>query len=157
MTTPRFRSVVSLAAALTVAFTLAGCAAAPSRLASPGPGSTERTSRTVRFDNEARDYVHVYLIGEQREWLLGRVEAGARAMLRIPDEALAGDPRSMQLAVLTGERMTLRAADAARTATSIQQSAEAILSQRWSFSRVLANGQLNSFRLGRSGAQTAGQ
>ena len=33
----------------------------------------------IRFDNDAREHVHVYLIGEKREWLLGRVEPGAMA------------------------------------------------------------------------------
>jgi hypothetical protein len=152
MTTPRFRSPVSVAAALTLALTLAGCAGAPSRVASHGPAPAEQAPRTVRFDNEARDYVHVYLVGEKREWLLGRVEPGARATLRIPQDALAGNPRSMQLAVLTGERMTLRAAGAARTAFSIQQPATAILSQRWTFSTTLANGQLTPFQLGQPAA-----
>jgi len=27
----------------------------------------------IRFDNGERDYVRVYLVGEKREWLLGRV------------------------------------------------------------------------------------
>jgi hypothetical protein len=157
MPTPRFRSQVSLAAALTFSLALAGCAGSPSRVASQGPTPAEQASRTVRFDNEARDHVHVYLVGEKREWLLGRVEPGARATLRIPEDALAGDPRSMQLVVLTGERMTLRAAGAARAATSIQQPATAILSQRWSFSRTLGSGQLASFQLGRPAALVSRQ
>jgi hypothetical protein len=33
-------------------------------------------SLTIRFDNAAQSYVDVYLIGQQREWRLGRVEAG---------------------------------------------------------------------------------
>jgi len=101
--------------------------------------------------------VHVYLVGEKREWLLGRVEPGARATLRIPEDALAGNPRSMQLAVLTGERITLRAAGAARTAISIQQPATQLLAQRWTFSTTLASGQLTSFQLARPGAEVARQ
>ena len=146
MTTPRIRSLVSLAAALTFTFTLGGCASAPSRLAWDEPARTDALPLAIRFDNEARDYVHVYLVGEQREWLLGRVEPGARATLRIPEAALAEDAGPMWLAVLAGERVTLRVAGEARAATSIAQPAAEILSQRWTFSPMTATGQLTALR-----------
>jgi len=142
MTTLRPRSLVSLAAALTVTLTLGGCVSAPSRTAWDAPAAADGTPLVVRFDNDARDYVHVYLIGEQRQWLLGRVEPGARATLRIPETALAGNPGSMRLAVLAGQRVTLHAAGAPGAAIAIAQPAAAFLSQRWSFSQTLANGQL---------------
>jgi hypothetical protein len=153
MTTPRIRSLVSLAAALTVTFTLGGCASAPSGRAWDGPAPTDGPPLAVRFDNDARDYVHVYLIGDQREWLLGRVEPGARATLRIPEDALAENAGPMRLAVLVGERVTLRAAGKPLAATAISQPAAEILSQRWTFSQMLATGQLTSLRLGRPGAE----
>jgi hypothetical protein len=149
MTTPRIRSLVSLAAALTVTFTLGGCVSAASRLASDGPAPTDGAPPAVRFVNEARDYVHVYLVGEQREWLLGRVEPGARATLRIPEAALVENAGPMWLAVLTGERVTLRAAGDARAATTMAQPAAAILSQRWTFSQT-PKGQLTSLPLARA-------
>jgi hypothetical protein len=132
MTTPRIRSLVSFVAALTFTLTLGGCASAPARLAV----NAVEQPLTFRFDNEARDYVHVYLIGTRQEWLLGRVEPGARATLRIPDEVAAEDLGSMQLAVRTGERVTLRAATEARTATTIVQPAAELLSLRWTFSQT---------------------
>jgi len=150
MPTPRTRSLVSLALALSVTLPLAGCVAAPSRLAPQGIAASDGAQLAFRFDNEARDNVHVYLIGEKREWLLARVAPGARATLRIPDEALAENPGFMRLAVLAGQRATLRAAAESRAAISIEQPAAAIVSQRWTFSKTLERGQLTPLGLGRA-------
>lgn len=147
MTTPRTRILVSLATALSVTLALGGCVSPPSRLASDEPAPADGAQLAVRFDNEAREYVRVYLIGEQREWLLGRVEPGARAMLRIPEEALAGNPASMRLSVLAGDHPTLRSAGEARAAITIAQPVAAILSQRWTFSPALANGQITGLSI----------
>jgi hypothetical protein len=152
MTTPRTRSLVSLAAALTATLTLGACASAPSRLAPDGPAPTDGPAPVVHFDNGASDYVHVYLVGTRREWLLGRVEAGARARLRIPDAALAEDAGPMQLAVLAGARVTQRAAGEARAALTMAQPAAAFLSQQWTFSQTLPAGQLMALPLGRARA-----
>jgi hypothetical protein len=157
MTTPRTRSLVSLATALTVILTLGGCASAPSRLASDEPAPIEGPPLTVRFDNGASDYVHVYLIGEQREWLLGRVAPGAIATLRIPDAALTENAGPMRLAVLVGERVTLRAAGKPLAAIAIAQPAAEILSQRWTFSQMLSTGQLTGLRVGRARAEVGRQ
>ena len=152
MSTPRTRSVVSLAAALTLTLAIGGCVAAPSRLAAQGIAASDGAQLAFRFDNEARDNVHVYLIGEKREWLLGRVAPGARATLRIPDDALAENPGFMRVAVLAGQRATLRAAAESRAAISMAQPAAAIVSQRWTFSKTLEKGQLLALGLGRGGA-----
>jgi hypothetical protein len=148
MSTPRTRSLVSLAAALAFTLPLGGCVAAPSRLAPEGIAASDGAQLAFRFDNEARDNVHVYLIGEKREWLLGRVAPGARATLRIPDEALAENPGFMRLAVLAGQHATLRAAAESRATISMGQPAAAIVSQRWSFSKTLEKGQLLALGLG---------
>src|SRR5262252_6610877 len=99
MTTPRTRAVVSLGVATTVfrmtvitmaVLTLGACARAPSRPAVEAPApenAVEWFPLSIRFDNDVRDYVHVYLIGDGRQWLLGRVEPGAVAILKIPDAA----------------------------------------------------------------------
>jgi hypothetical protein len=144
MTTPRTRSLVSFAAALTVALVSAGCANTPSRLAAGGGARIDELLPAIRFDNGARDYVHVYLVGEKRQWLLGRVEVGARASLRIPQDALAEDAGLMRLAVLEGQRMTSQAVGDARAATTIRQPMAAILSQRWMFSQTAADEQITS-------------
>ncbi|MEO6526967.1 MAG: hypothetical protein ABIP93_10110 [Gemmatimonadaceae bacterium] len=157
MPTPRLRTLVSLAAALTVTCALGGCAGATARQApgevAPAGGST----RSVRFDNGAREYVHVYLVGDKREWLLGRVEPGARATLRIPEDALAGDARSMRLAVLTGARVTMRVASEPRAVMTMVQPASEMLSQQWTFSSSLAQGQLTALKLGAASAEVSRQ
>ncbi len=142
MITPRARYIVSFAAALTVAVAPSGCARA-SRPASGRLAPTDELPLTIRFDNSARDYVHVYLVGEKREWLLGRVEIGARATLRIPEDALA-DTGPMRLAVLEGQRRTQHAAGDSRAATTLRQPIAAILSQRWTFSQTTASALITS-------------
>jgi hypothetical protein len=157
MTTPRIRSLVSLAAALTVTLVLGGCASAPSRNTAEEPAPSEKPTLAIRFDNEAHDYVNVYLVGVQREWLLGRVEPGARAMLRLPDAALAENSGSMWLAVLVGGRTTMQAAREPRAAMTIPQPVTAFLTQRWTFSQMLATGELTPRPLGRAGQEVGPQ
>lgn len=143
MTTPRTRALVSLAATMIVTLALGACVRATSRPALDGPAPMEGGGPAIRFDNDARAHVHVYLIGERREWLLGRVEPGAVATLRIPEASLAGSPGFVRLAVITGERLTLQAARDTRATFTIAQPASAILSQQWKF----AQGQLTSLQL----------
>ena len=143
MITPRAQSLVSFAAALTVALALAGCASTPAR---PAPGRLALSGElplVIRFDNAAHDVVRVYLVGEKREWLLGRVEIGARATLRIPEDALA-EAGPMRLAVLEGQGRAPQGAGDSRAATTLRQPIAAILSQRWTFSQTAANEQLTS-------------
>lgn len=156
MTTSRTRSLVSLAAALAITLTVGGCASVSGRapLAVDAAAPADGLPLTVRFDNDARDYVRVYLVGEKREWLLGRVEPGAHATLRIPDDAVIDDRASIQLAVVSGGHMSLRAAREAPAAITILQPTDAILSQRWTYSQTLATGRLTSLPVGgaRAGA-----
>ncbi len=139
MTTPRTRAAVSLAAMMVLTLVSGACVRAPSRPVLQ-PSTTIEASRplAIRFDNDAREHVHVYLIGERREWLLGRVEPGAIATLRIPEASLNGASRFVRLAVITGERMTLQAARDPRATFTVPQPASAVMSQQWKF----AHGQL---------------
>jgi hypothetical protein len=89
---------------------------------------------TFRFDNDGREHVHVYLIGVQRQWLLGRVEPGAIATLRIPVDAIEESAAFVRLAVLTGERVTLEASSHPRATLTIAQPVSDVLAQRWRFS-----------------------
>jgi hypothetical protein len=140
MPTLRRRALVSLVAAMTATLTLGACfQAAPAR---DGPSPMSDGPLAIRFDNGAREHVHVYLIGEKREWLLGRVEPGATATLRIPEESLAENAMFVRLAVIVGERMTLQAARHPRAMLTVAQPASAILSQRWTF----AQGTLTSLQ-----------
>jgi hypothetical protein len=147
MTTSRARALVSLATTIaTVA--LGACAGAAPRQSLEGWGPSEGRPLAIRFDNDGRDYVHVYLVDERRQWLLGRVEPGAIATLRIPAAALASHSGPMQLAVIAGGRVTLQAARDPRVRLTIAQPASHILSQQWRF----AQGQLTSLGLPRSRA-----
>jgi hypothetical protein len=133
MPTLRRRALVSLAAAMTATLTLGACfhlASMPDE-----PLSIDDALLKLRFDNGGREHVHVYLIGEKRQWLLGRVEPGAIAILQIPEESLAEDATFVRLAVIVGERITHQAARHPRARLTLAQPASAILSQRWIFSQ----------------------
>ena len=135
MTTPRTRALVSIAVTMTVALSLGACFRGAPRPSQDGPPVLEGRTLTLRFDNDAREYVHVYLIGTKREWLLGRVEPGAVARLRIPEESLAGNSGFMQLAVVTGGRLTMQASRDPRARLTVAQPASAILLHQWKFTQ----------------------
>jgi hypothetical protein len=117
-----------------IALAPGACVRAPSGTMPGGQMSTDARALTIRFDNMARERVHVYLIGAQHAWYLGRVEAEAVVRLRIPDAALNEGSTMVRLVALAGERVTL---EAARRASALTASlpASALLSQRWRFSR----------------------
>jgi hypothetical protein len=138
MTTPPRSTFVSLAATIAITLALGACVRAPVQ----DVQSVERGRIAVHFDNEAREHVHVYLIGATRQWLLGRVEPGAIASLAVPREALDDESGFLRLAVIAGERVTLQAARHARAKVTVAQPAVAMLSQRWKLSR----GELTSMR-----------
>ena len=140
MTTSYRRAFVSIAATIAITLELGACVRAPSRPVPDAQLLADAHQFTIRFDNLARERVHVYLIGATREWLLGRVEPGAIATLRIPEGSLAEGSMFVRLAVLAGERLTFEAARHPRARLTVAQPASAILSQRWSFSQ----GQLTS-------------
>jgi hypothetical protein len=123
-----------------ITLALGACARASSRTVPDPLTSTYAGLLTIRFENTAGERVDVYLIGAKREWVLGRVEPGAIASLRIPDEALVEGSMFVRLAVLAGEPVTFEAARNPRVRLTIAQPASAILSQRWSFS----HGELTS-------------
>ena len=140
MTTLRMRALVSLGVTLTIS--LGACAGVPARAAIDGGTLAEQGApRAIRFDNQEREHVYVYLVGQKQEWLLGRVEPGAVSMLRLPEPALAETDDVVQLAVLAGGRMTLQAAHDSRARLSISQPATRLLSQRWRY----VQGQLTPF------------
>jgi hypothetical protein len=148
MTTIRSRSLVSLAAALTLTLALGGCAGNTTHGALNDPAPVAAKPATIRFRNEARQYVHVYLVGQNRDWLLGRVEPGARTELRIPTEAMADGTWQMQLAVVAGGRVTVRAASQPGAQVTIAQSTGQLLAQKWTFSQTLSNGQATASLMG---------
>jgi hypothetical protein len=135
MTTSSQRAFVSIAATTIITLALGACIRAPSRSVPDPEISTYAGLLTIRFDNTARERVDVYLIGVTREWVLGRVEPGAIASLRIPDEAFAKGAMYVRLAVIAGEPVTFAAARNPHARLSIAQPASTILSQQWSFSQ----------------------
>ena len=140
MTTPRVHALVSLASTIVLTLGLGACAGAPARAGLNDPAPEEATSHAVRFDNQARDYVHVYLVGQRREWLLGRVAPGATTALRIPADALTDETGFVRLAVVTGGNVTLQAARDPRAQITMAQLATTLASQR----RRIAQGQLTA-------------
>lgn len=128
MITPRARTAVSF---FSLAATLA-LGACIRRSSSASAVSPERP--TLRFDNAAQTYVDVYFIGEMREWWLGRVAPGARAMLRIPDEARTTSSGFVRLAVIEGASLSAAASRDPRATFTIAQPAWDLVSQRWTFS-----------------------
>jgi hypothetical protein len=136
MTTPRTHSIVSLAAAAAVTLVLGACAQSRQPLAVPEPMAARPGA--IVFENEAREHVRVYLIGQRREWALGRVEPGAVATLRLPDELFGEESRFMRLAVIAGDGLTQRAALDPRATLTVAQPASAMMLHRWTF----AQGQL---------------
>ena len=146
MTTIRSRSLVSIAAALTLTLA-AGCAGSSTHSALNDPAVAAARPAAIRFQNEARQYVHVYLVSQNQQWLLGRVEPGARATLRIPVEATSNDTWQMQLAVLAGDRVTMQVASKPLAQFTIAQPTGQLLAQKWIFTQL--NGQATAQLLGR--------
>jgi hypothetical protein len=133
MPTLRRPALVSVIATMTILLTVVGCSQAAARGRSP----MGHARFAIRFDNEAREHVHVYLIGENREWLLGRVEAGAIDVLPIPEESLARNATLVRLVVIAGEGITLQAARHPRATPTLAQPVWALVSHRWRFSQGL--------------------
>ena len=136
-------SVVSLIVVLTTTLAVGGCARGPSPTTSNGPSATPEPALAIRFDNVAQTYVDVYLVSEQRQWRLGRVEPGARATLRIPEAALTATWEFVRLAVLEGAPLSLQVAREPRATLTIAQPASQLMAQQWTFlQRQVASAQL---------------
>ena len=140
MTTSPRRAFVSIAT-LAITFALGACVQTSPRLV-PELVATDPLHQSIRFDNLGLERVDVYLIGGKSEWLLGRVEPGATARLRIPEEAFADGSKFVRLAVLANEKRTFQAARNPRARLTIALPPTEILTQRWSFSQ----GQLTFLR-----------
>ena len=132
MITPAGRLTVS---AISLAATLAAgaCARRPAPTTWDGTATTTDQGATIRFVNEAETYVDVYLVGETREWWLGRVAPGARTTLRIGDEVLKAPAGYLRLAVLAASLRTMQASRDPRATLTIAQPRQSLLDQRWTF------------------------
>jgi hypothetical protein len=149
MTTPRTRAIVSVTAALIVTVLSGACKSSGASNATAGGLATlPAPSHVIVFDNEAREHVHVYLVSDQRQWYLGRVEPGIRSILRVPDEPVVSDARRLQLAVVAGGSLSPRVTLDPRAALTIAEPASMLLLQDWRF----AQNQLSSVPVGRTRA-----
>ena len=144
MTTLRYRVISLLAASLVVTIALAGCVRGPSAQVQDVAQRVTPTSSTIVFENEAREHVHVYLVSDQRQWFLGRVEPGALTILRIPSASVDGSARRLQLAVLVGRPISPRVVLEPGAMFTIAQPASRFLMQDWRF----AQGELLSTPIG---------
>lgn len=153
MTTPRTRvivsAVVSAVVSMIVTNVLAACGGGRASLASDDPAAVvaAAVSPAIAFDNDAREHVQVYLVSEQRQWYLGRVEPGARRTFRVPDEVVLTSPQRLQLAVMMGQPITPHVSGDPRAMLTISQPPASLFSQDWS----IAQGQLISAPIRRGG------
>jgi hypothetical protein len=138
-------SVSSEFCRLALAATLAGtaCAGWQHPLARMTPAASAETTSAVdaerpatavvQFDNEATTYVDVYLVADQIQWRLGRVPAGMRAMLNVPEAAVRWTAGFVQLAVIPASPVSAEVARDPRAVIAIAEPVSELLSQRWSF------------------------
>jgi hypothetical protein len=139
MITPATRLTVSFLSLVTLFLTtlvLGACARGPSLVTQGVAMVTPERPLTIAFENEADTHVDVYLIGEKREWWLGRLAPGARATLRIREEALTTERGFVKLAVLADATRSLQAARDPRTTFSLAEPASGLLAQRWTFRKT---------------------
>jgi hypothetical protein len=137
MLTARSRAIVSALSLATVAssaLAVAGCARGPSPVTWDGASATEDGRLVIRFENESEAHVDVYLVGELRQWWLGRVAPGARVTLRVPEPARASvESGFARLAALADAPVSGRVAADPRATFTIAQPVSSLLDQRWTF------------------------
>lgn len=134
------RALVAPFVVLVGATLLEGCARASVR---PDPVDVSRArAESLRFDNEGRDRLDIYLVGEKRSWRLGRLEPGAARWLRVPADIPPNDLARMQLVVLANAELTVAPMRDPRAVTTIRQPVFVLAAQRWAF----ADGQLKGVR-----------
>lgn len=87
----------------------------------------------LEFDNEATVYVDVYLVANPTQWRLGRVPAGMRVTLNVPEPALDWTTGFVQLIVIPASQISADASRDPRAVVAIAQPVSELLSQQWSF------------------------
>jgi hypothetical protein len=137
MTTSRTRTIVSLAALTAAASSLAavgGCARNPAPITWDGAAAEKDELLLVHFDNQAETYVDVYLVGQRREWRLGRVSPGMRGTLRVPADAREELASGLvRLAALAGSQYTAHVELDPRATFTIPETAWRLSAKQWTF------------------------
>lgn len=136
MTTAHARAFVAL---LTL-ISLGGCSR--SAVHADGAAAVSARRESLRFDNEGRDRVDVYLVGETRTWRIGRVEPGQARWLTLPRNIPPRDLARLQLAVLANAAVSADPMRDPRAVTTMRQPVGVLSGQRWAFWQ----GQLTSLR-----------
>jgi hypothetical protein len=146
MTTPITRtavSIVSLVAILGATLALGGCGAGRA-VTLDDAFATSDGRLALTFENQAQTYVDVYLITEQWQRQLGRVDPGARRILWIPESALRSTSSFVRLAVLAGAPLTADAVHDPRASFTILQPVSDLFAQRWTYLKTpLASPELS--------------
>lgn len=133
MITPGIRAAVSVLSVAS-ALALAACAGGPSTTWNDAVTPSERRV-AIQFDNEGESSVDVYLVGQTREWRLGRVAPGARTTLWIPESAVSSTSGFVRLAVLAGAPPSAQASRDPRSVFAIAQPGSDLIGQQWKFSQ----------------------
>ena len=119
---------------LLCAFPLAGCVTRSGR--SEATRGVEAAARPViSASNEGSDWLDFYIIGDAREWYLGRVAAGGKARLPLPADLPRDGQGTLQLAVIAGAPRGVQARRDPRAVVTVQQPLRALLGQHWTFAR----------------------
>lgn len=153
MPTPAIPTAVSrrfhLITLVAAAAVLGGCASGRRPVVWDASDVVADRPVTIHFDNEGEQAVDVYLVGERREWRLGRVVPGGIATLDIPAAAIGEVVGFVRLAVIEGGPPSARAARDPRARFSIAQPISELPRQRFAFSERQAGGpQLLSLQAG---------
>lgn len=129
MSSFRLRTVAALLAALP----LVACAAHRGSTADPDarPTAAGVVPNALRIDNTSRDRIDVYVVGQTRDWHVGRVDPGTTAFLSLPIRAVG--PGMMSLAVIANAPRSMTPSRDARAVLTLGQPLESLMAQRWTF------------------------
>lgn len=98
----------------------------------------------IRFDNQGRDRVDVYLVGETRAWRIGRLDPGQARWLTVPSDIPTTDLARLQLAVVANASVLVDPRRDPSAITSLKQPVGSLMGQRWGY----VFGQLTTARPG---------
>ena len=133
--------------ALLVFTSLGGCAR--SAVHAEGGAELSPRSEALRFVNEGRDRVDVYLVSDRQSWRIGRLEPGQASWLKVPDDIPVDDLERLQLVVLENAALSVDPRRDPRAVTTVKQPFRVLSGVRWAF----WHGQITSVRLNGGRAQ----
>ena len=129
MGTSKIRAAIALAASLT------GAACVRPRGRAPGELPPKAT---ITFRNQGSDRVQVYLVGETRDWFIGRLEPRQTAHLAVPRFGFMTASQAVSVAVVPGWSANAQPRREPRTTFSIDELTDDLPGQEW----IFVNGRL---------------